>query len=249
MGYMTPQDKLCLLNGSPLKRGHLSIYPPTINELVEMTYESHSAMMVIFMTDIHDFYKDANIPAEELSELTFIDLMLRQESEFKEAAINALKTYFRQDFSNDILLDPYGVMIQGQPLTSERWEDIRFLIMEMNDLKTTSEVEPVFTNAKAKEIWMKQKKAEEARKKSASQGANSFEDMLCGLISSVCSKSNTVTYLNVGELNIHQLNDHLSKLIEIEAYDLNMMFAAHGAEIKDNKHWTESQSEKSEENK
>lgn len=249
MGYMTPQDKLCLLNGSPLKRGKIKLYPPTINDIVDIGYGAYNSMMVIFMTDTRELYRDSGLSVEVLSELTFIDLVLRQDNELKEAALNVLNTYFKQDLSDDMFLESSGIKIQGQPLDSERWEDIRFLVMEMNDLKTASEVEPVFTNAKAKEIWEKQKKAEEARNQAKNNGVQTFEDMLCGVISSVCSKSHTVTYENVGKLNIYQLKDHLSKLIEIEAYNLNMMFAAHGAEIKDNKHWTESQFEKSEENK
>ena len=239
MNYMNAHDRLCLLNGAPLRRGRIKIYPPTIDEIVEISYDAYNTMMVIFMTDTREFYKDSGLPIEVLSELTFLDLMLRQDSEFKDHAINVLNVYFKQEFTEDMFLESSGVLIQGQPLTSETWEDIRFLVMEMNDLKNTNEVEPVFTNAKAKEIWEKQRKAEEARNRAKNAGAQTFEDMLCEIISSVCSKSHTVTYSNVGDLNIYQLKDHLAKLIEIEAYNLNMMFAAHGAEIKDNKHWSE----------
>lgn len=243
MSYMNAHDKLCLLSGNPLTRSHIKIYPPTINEVIEMSYETYNSMMVIFMTDTTEFYKDSGLPVEILSELTFIDLMLRQESEFREPAIRVLNTYFKEELTEATFLESQGIVIQGQPLTSETWEDIRFLVLEMNDLKTASEVEPVFTNAKAKEIWEKQRKAEEARNKANNVGTQTFEDVLSDIISSVCSKSHTITYLNVGDLNVYQLKDHLAKLIEIEAYDLNMMFAAHGAEIKDNKHWSESKSD------
>lgn len=247
--HMTPYDRLCILNGSSLTRGGIEIHYPTINEIVAMSYEAYNSMMVIFMTDIKEFFKDSNIPEEELEDITFIDVVLRQESDFKEPAMLVLKTYFNQDFSESIFLNEdgemqaIGITIQGQPLTSELWESIRLLVLEMNDLNTASEVEPVFTHPKAKEIWEKQKKAEEARNKAKNGGGQTFEDVLCDIISAVCSKSHTITYSNVGDLNVYQLKDHLGKLIEIEAYDLNMMFAAHGAEIKDNKHWSESKSD------
>lgn len=244
--HMTSYDRLCILNGSPLTRGHIKLHYPNINQIVEMSYEAYNSMMVIFMQDIKEFFKNSGIPEEELTDVTFLDVMLRQESEFKQPAILVLETYFKETFSEKIFFDDdgnlltQGLIIQGQPLTSELWESIRQLILEMNDLKATSEVEPVFTNPKAKEIWEKQKKAEEARNKAKNGGTQTFEDVLGDIISSVCSKSHTITYSNVGDLNVYQLKDHLAKLIEIEAYDLNMMFAAHGAEIKDNKHWSES---------
>lgn len=241
--HMNAYDRLCLLSGNPLQRGHIKIHFPTIDEIVAMTYEAYNSMMVIFMTNMKDLYQGSGIPEELLNELNFLDVALRQEGEFQEIATRVVQTYFKQEVTDELFIGEAGLQIQGQPLTNELWDSIRFLILEANDLNAESEVEPAFTNEKAKEIWLKQKKAEEMRNKVKNKGGETFEDLLCDIISSVCSKSHSVTYLNVGALNVFQLKDHLGKLIEIEAYDLNMMFAAHGAEIKDNKHWSESKSD------
>ncbi|TCI26771.1 hypothetical protein EVJ32_05180 [Exiguobacterium sp. SH5S4] len=236
-------DRLRFLMGKPTDYDGFMVRLPTVAELAQLEPGELNRITAIFLSSPEEIFEGQDVPEEEVASAVMPFIILQSNNELYGACIKMLETFFGTTFDRETSLSEDYLLIDGRPLTREAWDAIRTLVTEINDWAVAKEVEPEFTSDKAREIWMKQQKANAIRAKMNKKDAESFESVVYDMVSAICSKSHSVNHQNVSELNIVQLRDHLTKLIEIEVYELNMMFAAHGADIKDNEHW--SQREKS----
>jgi hypothetical protein len=217
---------------------------PTVGELSQFEPGELNRITAIFLSSPEEIFEGQDISKEEVAEAVMPFIILQSDNELYGACIKMLETFFGETFDREKNLSEDYLLIDGRPLTRASWDAIRLMVSEINDWAVTKEVEPEFTSEKAREIWLKQQKAKEIRNKMNAKNADSFESVVYDMISAICSKSHSVNHQNVSGLNIVQLRDHLTKLIEIEVYELNMMFAAHGADIKDNEHWSQRDKDK-----
>lgn len=81
------------------------------------------------------------------------------------------------------------------------------------------EKETKFKNKLAEEMFLRMKKnKEEIEKIEAKKNAKNFS--IPNIISSVCTKHNSINYLNVGKLTVPQLMDTLNRLIACEKFEI-----------------------------
>lgn len=231
-------DRLRFLMGRPTEVDGFEVRLPSVGEISELQPGMLNRVTAIFLASPEDMFADSSLTKEQLDEAVMPYVVLSSPNELYEAGVYLLKLFFGVDFLREEHFSEDYLLIDGRPLTRASWDAIRSLITEINDWVAAKEVEPEFASEKAREIWLKQQKANAIRAKMNKKDADSFESVVYDMVSAVCSKSHSVNHSNVHRLNIVQLRDHITKLIEIEVYELNMMFAAHGADIKDNEHWT-----------
>lgn len=237
-------DRLRFLIGKETVYDGFSIRLPTVEEISSLEEGELNRITAIFLSSPEEIFEGQDVSKEEIANAVMPFVILQGDNELYAACIKMLEVFFGEKFDREKNLSDDFLLIDGQPLTRASWDAIRLMISEINDWAVTKEVEPEFTSEKAKEIWMKQQKAKEIRNKLNAKNAESFESVVYDMISAICSKSHSVNHQNVSGLNIVQLRDHLTKLIEIEVYELNMMFAAHGADIKNNEHWSQRDKDK-----
>lgn len=211
---------------------------PSVGQIAELEPGMLNRITAIFLSSPEELFDGQDFPEEILKQAVMPFIVLRGDNDLYPACIKMLELFFGISFNPEENLSEDYLLIDGRPLLRDSWEAISLLITEINDWAVAKEVVPEFTSEKAKEIWEKQQKANKIRADMNKKNADSFESVVFDMVSAVCSKSHSVNHSNVAKLNIVQLRDHLTKLIEIEVYELNMMFAAHGADIKDNEHWT-----------
>lgn len=231
-------DRLRFLMGRPTEVDGFEVRLPTVGQISEMEPGLLNKITAIFLTTPEDLFEGQDVPQEMIDTAVMPYIVLLNENELTEGCVKLLDVFFGVMFDPEQNLSDDYLLIDGRPLTRKSWDAIRLLVSEINDWAVAKEVVPEFTSEKAKEIWEKQQKAKQLRAKMEKNNAESFESVVFDMVSAVCSKSHSVNHSNVSELNILQLRDHLTKLIEIEVYELNMMFAAHGADIKENEHWS-----------
>lgn len=237
-------DRLRFLMGDKTEIDGFEIRLPTVSEIAELEPGMLNRVTAIFLSSPEEMFEGSHLTEEQLSEAVMIYIVLSSPNELYEAGIHLLRLFLGVDFEREKHFSEDYLLIDGRPLTRASWDAIRSLVTEINDWAVAKEVEPEFTNEKAREIWLKQQKMNEIRASLNKKNSDSFESVIYDMISAVCSKSHSVNHSNVSSLNIVQLKDHLTKLIEIEVYELNMMFAAHGADVKENDHWTLGDKEK-----
>lgn len=237
-------DRLRFLMGKSTEIDGFEVRLPTVGEISSLEPGMLNRITAIFLTDPEELFKGQNVEQELIDTAVMPYIVLLNHNELFEGCIHLLRLFFNVQFDPKVNMSDDYLLIEGRPLTRKSWDAIRSMISEINDWAVAKEVVPEFVNDKAREIWEKQQKAKKIRAGMSKGDADSFESVVYDMISAVCSKSHSVNHNNVSELNIVQLRDHLTKLIEIEVYELNMMFAAHGADIKDNEHWTSNEKSK-----
>ena len=237
-------DRLRFLMGRPTEVDNFEVRLPTVGEISSLEPGMLNRITAIFLTDPEELFKGQNVEQELIDTAVMPYIVLLNHNELFEGCIHLLRLFFNVQFDPEVNMSDDYLLIEGRPLTRQSWDAIRSMISEINDWAVAKEVVPEFVNDKAREIWEKQQKMKKIRSNIEKKNADSFESVVYDMISAVCSKSHSVNHSNVSGLNIVQLRDHLTKLIEIEVYELNMMFAAHGADIKDNDHWTSNEKSK-----
>lgn len=230
---MTDKYELQLLRGKPIQVGFFTVYPLTLDEIVELGEERYQELLNLIFFDPTRLDFTDKPELQELSSFVLYSLILMQEEKLRKDLQFALKIFLKEDFRfhNGIFLNS-----KNQGIVESSWIEIKEILSLQNGLKVQEE-EYRPKNKKAEEFIEKMKKIKEEvhRLKSKKEDIITFSD----LISAYCAKNNNVNIFNVWDLTYYQFQNQLQRIQVVEGYDISIRSVLAGADAKkiEIKHW------------
>jgi len=223
---------LKLLRGLPIEVQGIKIYPPTIDDIVEATFEKYNGFLNLLCID-KDSIKNIFKLKEDISAFEFIVVGCNENDEYKNLIFEALQFFLKEKVDTHYA----GFLVDKQPMNEEAFNEIVKIIKLQNCLvekETEEKIKPA--NERARKMLEQMKKNQEELNKIKAKNVLTFYD----LISIFAAYSENINILNVWDLTFFQFNDQFNRLKIMKEYDANLQILMHCDTSKNKvelKHW------------
>jgi len=241
--------------GSFIVDDQVIVPPITINDIKKIGLNMYYNYLNIVTVDIKNLFKiymGVELTQEQLEELNsnkdikpFSIILQSGSPEFEQFYMDAWRFLLKDDSlfhdSDELVIlsskNLFKINMNNVDLVAEAIKTIN--ILSDDDIQG-QEFKPA--NEKAAEII---RAIEEGRREVAKKKRNNGDSIeIDDIITAVVAKSNTISYLNVGELTLFQLIDHFKKLLVVDKYDKDFLSSIHVPGSKPQlKHWADSNSD------
>lgn len=236
--------ELIMLSGKKIDVGIGYLYPLTIGDITEIGYSKYNQYLntIAFTLDdirkVYDLKEDATI-------FTFIVFYCLTDEDYKNTLLKTLSLFFKEEVKFYTSDDEYGYFYLGniednRKINELNFEYIQYLIKRMNNITKEDYEEENPSDARAKEILEKRKKARDLVAKAKSKDSDDGEPLtFADLVSILASNGNGVTPFNVWDMNIYLFNNQFNRMKMLDDYDVNIRSLLAGADPKkiELKHW------------
>lgn len=230
-------DPFDLLAPGPIPiPGAGAVCSPTLREIKKAGIQAYHSYLGLFSINL-DSYLEAAGASEAYESLpdrerpSLFELLLAGES--TAALLWAGLDFF---FCGSVRFDPAQtafVIEDSNPLfcgtvDKENYPRVRHCILQANYITVPDEAEPVYKNAKARQIAEKLRKAKTAQKKSSA--ANNLT--LANMVSALAVQHNSLNLSNIWDLTVYQLYDQFFRQNNKNQLDIHAMnYAGWGGEF------------------
>ena len=233
-------DYLTLIRGRPYCVNGIKIYPPLLDEIAEITYQTYESYLSIFFLSAVEIGRLIGLQDGALPPTMTSIQLITYIPELRAALMQALSFFAHAEISYSEEFGYFTKMDDGiHYISLDDIRNMRSVILQFCNIHDDAEVAPVkFKNAKAKEIYEKiqRKKAEKQRMASSSKDLLSMT--LPNLISAVAAFSTTYNYMNIWQLTVFQFYDEFARLSDKIQLDVHgQRWAAWGTEDFDFSVW------------
>ncbi|MFA5559901.1 MAG: hypothetical protein WDA59_10715 [Methanofastidiosum sp.] len=257
---------LRLLRGLPIEVQGIKIYPVTIDDIVNVTFEKYSRFLNLLCMDKENI-KELGVLAEEINPFDFFYINSALNDSYKSLVFEALEFFLREkiglyicdiiegiekkrDFKlNDeqkknIIIESIdskgfyvGSIDDGKIINNDIFNEIVKIIKLQNCIVEKEEEEKIRpANERARKMLEQMRKNEEELNKIKAKNALTFHD----LVSIFAAYSENTNILNVWDLTFYQFNDQFNRLTIMKTYEANLQILMHCDTSKNKielKHW------------
>lgn len=222
------------LLGKIVDIGKLKLSPLTLNEIIEVGFETYNKYLSILCLDSDSIKEMLNIEDDSIIQpFEYLYWNCKQNEEAKDLILKSLNLFLKEQvqfFIDGCFI--VGDINEGKFLSFDNYNYFIDILKKQNCIETSKRVKP--QNNKQKDFLQQLKQMKEKYAKH-----EQTKDM-SDIISSVCSKHPSINVFNVGNLTIYQLIDQFKRLNMIDEYYLNAESLLHGANKDEIKliHWS-----------
>lgn len=207
-------DYMTLISGRPYEYNGLLVYPPTLDDIATVRYQTYESYLSIFFLSAIDIVSIIGVQNESLPPTTTALQLITCIPDLRDALLRSLSFFIREEILYSDEFGYYLIRDGGVKYISiDDIHEIRSIVLQLCNIQDTTETQPVkFRNEKARQIYEKiQKKKAEKQAKSASS-KDSLSMALPNLISAVAACSPTYNYFNIWQMTVYQFYDQFARL-------------------------------------
>jgi len=237
--------ELKLLLGQPIPiEGLGKIYSPSTDDVAELGYSVYNEYLSRLLVN-KDKIQATPEEKEQLTTFKVIISLCVYDEDFREVFVKALEFMFKESVhlgqSDSDVFFYLGNIEDQRFITQDNIELIQVLVRLANQVKVQDEEDEESSYNPADEVAAKiiAEMLERRRNKPKPKPTINFHSIVSGL----SNKSNSINYLNIGQLSIYQLYDkfHRQEVMENYHYTLVGIYSGNvdGKKVNYNKiHWT-----------
>ena len=225
-----------LLLGMPIEWEGLNVYPLTIGQIMDFSIEKYNQFTSIISLNRTEIMESLGILEEvSLFDFIIINFISSDNNGIKEMILDILSMIFK----DDVIFSVNGYFLIGDSGKKIDSDNFKSLLLILRDQNYAEERKEKFLNKKEREYYEAVKKAREKYKKALKVMGKSETDLL-DLISAICSKHQSMNFLNIRQFTIYQLIDQFKRINMIDDYFISIDSLLAGADKKNVKliHWS-----------
>lgn len=207
-------DYMTLISGRPYEYHGLLVYPPTLDDIAAIRYQTYESYLSIFFLSAMDIGAIIGVQNESLPPTTTALQLITCIPDLRDALLRSLSFFIREEILYSDEFGYYSIRDSGiKYIAIDDIREIRSIILQLCNIQDTAETQPVkFRNEKARQIYEKIQKKKAERQAKSAFSKDSLSMTLPNLISAVSACSPTYNYFNIWQMTVYQFYDQFARL-------------------------------------
>jgi hypothetical protein len=216
--------KTKFLLGKPIELDGIGkLHQLTLDEILDIGFPKYNSFLGVLCISKEEILEELKIEDQDFEPFDFIVANCIHSEEYKELVCKALSAFLKSDVTfNQEGYFEIGELIDCRILHKQNFNFFIDIVKQQNCIREKPKL-PECKNEAQRQYYEKLK--EVRAKKEQFENKNSFYD----IVSSLCSRHNSINVFNIGDFNIYQIIDQYKRLVMIDEYFISVDSRMHGA--------------------